>query len=108
MSDLSGTGRRSFLKTIAAGTATAASSKAEGQDLPANSPQQAAGGRTQPERIRYPRVYSGRRLKMLAFPLGGVGTGSISLGGRGQFQDWEIYNRPDKGRSPDYALASIW
>ena len=45
---------------------------------------------------------------MLAFPLGGIGTGSISLGGRGQFQDWEIDNRPDKGRSPDYALASLW
>jgi uncharacterized protein (DUF608 family) len=37
---------------------------------------------------------------MLAFPLGGIGTGSISLGGRGQLRDWEIYNRPDKGRAP--------
>ena len=43
-----------------------------------------------------------------AFPLGGIGTGSISLGGRGQLRDWEIYNRPDKGRSPQYAFASIW
>ena len=45
---------------------------------------------------------------MIAFPLGGIGTGSISLGGRGQFRDWEIFNRSDKGRSPDYAFASIW
>src|SRR5882757_5996589 len=45
---------------------------------------------------------------MIAFPLGGIGTGSISLGGRGQLRDWEIYNRPDKGRSPEYAFASIW
>jgi uncharacterized protein (DUF608 family) len=44
---------------------------------------------------------------MIAFPLGGIGTGSISLGGRGQLRDWEIFNRPDKGRSPDYAFASI-
>ena len=45
---------------------------------------------------------------MLAFPLGGVGAGSISLGGRGQLRDWEIFNRPDKGNSPQYAFASIW
>ena len=45
---------------------------------------------------------------MLAFPIGGVGTGSISLGGRGQLRDWEIFNRPDQGRSPEYAFASIW
>jgi uncharacterized protein (DUF608 family) len=45
---------------------------------------------------------------MLAFPLGGVGAGSIALGGRGQLRDWEIFNRPDKGNSPAYAFASIW
>jgi uncharacterized protein (DUF608 family) len=45
---------------------------------------------------------------MIAFPLGGIGTGSISLGGRGQLRDWEIFNRPDKGRSPEYAFAAIW
>ena len=107
MSNSSGTGRRGFIKTLAAGTAAAGTSRAE-QTLPAQPPQQAARSKIQAERIRYPRTYSGRKLKMLAFPLGGIGTGSISLGGRGQFQDWEIYNRPDKGRSPDYALASIW
>jgi non-lysosomal glucosylceramidase len=45
---------------------------------------------------------------MLAFPLGGVGAGSISLGGRGQLRDWEIFNRADKGKSPNYAFACIW
>jgi uncharacterized protein (DUF608 family) len=60
------------------------------------------------ERIRYPRTYTGRQLEMIAFPIGGIGTGSISLGGRGQLRDWEIFNRPDKGRSPRYAFASIW
>ncbi|NIM44374.1 MAG: hypothetical protein GTO54_01880, partial [Nitrososphaeria archaeon] len=33
----------------------------------------------------------------MAFPLGGIGTGSISLGGWGQLRDWEIMNRPAKG-----------
>jgi non-lysosomal glucosylceramidase len=45
---------------------------------------------------------------MIAFPLGGIGTGTISLGGRGQLRDWEIFNRPDKGNSPDYAFAAVW
>ena len=56
----------------------------------------------------YPRIYSGQQLKMIAFPLGGVGAGSLSLGGRGQLRDWEIFNKPNKGFSPNYAFPSIW
>ena len=58
--------------------------------------------------ITYPRVFTGRALTMLSFPLAGIGGGSIGLGGRGQLRDWEIVNRADKGHSPDYALPSIW
>jgi uncharacterized protein (DUF608 family) len=32
-----------------------------------------------------------------AFPLGGVGTGNVSLGARGELRDWEIFNAPAKG-----------
>ena len=35
--------------------------------------------------------------KVLAFPLGGIGTGNISLGARGDLRDWEIFNHPGKG-----------
>src|ERR1700691_276318 len=58
--------------------------------------------------VAYPRSFSGRQLKMIAFPLGGVAAGSLSLGGRGQLRDWEIFNRPNKGFSPPYAFPSIW
>jgi uncharacterized protein (DUF608 family) len=58
--------------------------------------------------IQFPRVFTGPRLKMLAFPLGGVAAGSIALGGRGQLRDWEIFNRPNKGFSPSYAFPAIW
>ena len=44
---------------------------------------------------------------MLAFPLGGIGTGTISLGGRGNLRDWEIFNRPDKGNDLDWCLPLI-
>ena len=33
----------------------------------------------------------------VAFPLGGIGTGNVSLGARGDLRDWEIFNRPAKG-----------
>jgi non-lysosomal glucosylceramidase len=33
----------------------------------------------------------------VAFPLGGIGTGNVSLGARGDLRDWEIYNHADKG-----------
>ena len=59
-------------------------------------------------RIQFPRVFSGEQLKMIAFPLGGVAAGSIALGGRGQLRDWEIFNRPNKGWSPNYAFPAIW
>jgi len=72
-------------------------------------PQPGSPGKSSPvPPIDYPRSFSGRRLAMIAFPLGGVGAGCISLGGRGQLRDWEIFNRPDKGKSPQYAFAAIW
>jgi non-lysosomal glucosylceramidase len=37
------------------------------------------------------------RASALTFPLGGVGTGTVSLGARGELRDWEIFNRPAKG-----------
>lgn len=67
------------------------------------------GASAQPgETISYPRVFRGRQLAMIAFPLGGVAAGSVSLGGCGQLRDWEIFNRPNKGYRPAYCFASIW
>jgi uncharacterized protein (DUF608 family) len=60
------------------------------------------------QKISFPRVFTGEQLKMLAFPLGGVGSGSLALGGRGQLRDWEVFNRPNKGFSPAYAFPAIW
>jgi len=47
--------------------------------------------------LRAQPSYKGRFLDEIAFPLGGIGTGSVSLGGWGQLRDWEIMNRPAKG-----------
>ena len=43
------------------------------------------------------QTFRGHNLDHIAFPLGGIGTGTISLGGWGQLRDWEIMNRPAKG-----------
>lgn len=34
-----------------------------------------------------------------AFLLGGIGTGNVSIGARGELRDWELFNRPGKGNS---------
>ncbi|KRB36878.1 GH116 family glycosyl-hydrolase [Microbacterium sp. Root180] len=42
-----------------------------------------------------------------AFPLGGIGTGNVSLGARGELRDWELENLPDKGRANPYSFFAI-
>ena len=110
MSEKTGTDRRDFLRGVAlsgaavlpgmAQEATAAESKQRGK----KTGQQAES----PAEVTYPRSFSGPALAMISFPLGGVGAGSVGLGGRGQLRDWEIFNRADKGNSLLYAFPSIW
>jgi len=37
-------------------------------------------------------LYRGQALADLAMPLGGIGAGSIALGGRGDLREWQIFN----------------
>ncbi|HEY1902756.1 MAG TPA: GH116 family glycosyl-hydrolase [Terracidiphilus sp.] len=60
------------------------------------------------EEIEFPRVYTGNRLARISCPLGGIGTGGIGLGGRGNLQDWQIFNRPEIGNALEYAFPSLW
>src|SRR5215469_14421235 len=90
--------RRTFLQhaALAATVTPDATALAQSQPAPAVSD------------IPFPRTFTGRHLTAIAFPLGGVCAGSISLGGRGQLRDWEIFNRPDIGNAPSYAFPAIW
>ena len=54
------------------------------------------------------KSYTGQALKEIAFPLGGIGTGNVSLGGRGQLRDWEIFNRPGKNKGLMYTFPAIF
>ena len=51
--------------------------------------------------------YIGDYTREIAFPLGGIGTGSVSLGGNGRLMDWEIFNRPSKGSINGYTHLAI-
>ncbi len=54
------------------------------------------------------RNYTGESLRRIAFPLGGIGTGSLSLSGWGALVDWEIFNRPNKGTYLPFTFFSLW
>src|SRR5260370_23360155 len=101
------TARRAFLQQLALGAGAAAQQSGASPQRSYPRAPQSRSSAGQPVEIPFPRVFTGRRLKMIAFPLGGVAAGSISLGGRGQLRDWEIFNMPDKGASPAYAFPSI-
>ena len=105
-------GRRTFLKG-AAGVVGAAAQAAGWQGIAEAEPREAArdqaaeGARSKSKQIEFPRRFAGRELKTIGFPLGGVAAGSLSLGGRGQLRDWEIFNRPNKGYAPAYGFPAI-
>jgi len=43
-----------------------------------------------------------------AYLMGGIGTGNFSIGARGEFRDWEIFNWPGKGNYLPYTFFAIW
>jgi non-lysosomal glucosylceramidase len=52
-------------------------------------------------------IYTGDRRKYVAFPLGGIGTGSVSLTGSGRLIDWSIRNRPAIDQFNGYSHFAI-
>src|SRR5208337_2984464 len=109
-----GTSRRNFVKAAVAATVVGAVTPGEAaeQMKPSNAPAPLSQPkRQQPsvqETISFPRLHTGRQLARISCPLGGIGTGGIGLGGRGNLQDWQIFNRPDYGNSLEYAFPAIW
>ena len=55
-----------------------------------------------------PKTFTANALEEIAFPLGGIGTGCVSLGGRGDLRNWEIFGKPDKGSRLDFSFFAVW
>lgn len=53
------------------------------------------------------RSYDGDHLERISLPLGGIGTGTIGLGGRGDLRDFELGNRPAKGFRPATGFFAV-
>lgn len=53
------------------------------------------------------RRYTGASLARIAMPIGGIGTGTVSVGGRGNLQDFELLNRPGKGDNLDNSFFAL-
>ncbi len=52
--------------------------------------------------------YDQDHLARIALPIGGIGTGTVSLGGRGDLRDWEVVNRPAKGFKPKHTFFALY
>jgi non-lysosomal glucosylceramidase len=53
------------------------------------------------------RRFDADHLHRVCLPVGGIGTGTIGFGGRGDLRDVEIANRPAKGFVPDIASLFV-
>lgn len=58
--------------------------------------------------IDYPRRFSGEYLNRIAFPIGGIATGGLELGGRGNLRSWQIFNRPAEHETQPYIFPAIF
>ncbi len=52
------------------------------------------------------RRYRGDDRTRISLPVGGIGTGTVGFGGRGQFCDWELENHPSKGLTSDLTFLA--
>ena len=51
------------------------------------------------ERLKILKKYDREHLHRIALPIGGIGTGTVALGGTGELRDWEVMNVPAKNYS---------
>ena len=61
-------------------------------------------------RAQYPEksVFTGAELQTVRIPVGGVATGNILMGGRGNIEYLEIFNRPNRVRHLEKTFFSLW
>ncbi len=112
MKKQSGVNRREFLTSTSAAVGIAAVSGASLIAEDARNSRAPTSARSIPQVARETygplRSYAGAYAGEVAFPLGGIGTGTVSLGARGELRDWEIFNRPAKRRILPCSFVALW
>src|SRR5947207_1132724 len=53
-------------------------------------------------------VYRGEHLRAVAMPLGGIGTGTISLCGDGSLRQWQIHNQVNHLACIPHSFFAVW
>ena len=97
------TSRRQFMKLAAAAATPLGALPAAADTAKRHAPAKEAI-----EPIEYPRRFSGEHLARIAFPLGGIGTGGMELGGRGNLRSWQIFNRSADQEMQPYIFPAIF
>ena len=57
---------------------------------------------------RSAHLYEGEELQTIRVPAGGIGTGDLMIGGRGNIEFVEVFNRPDRQRHLEKTFFSLW
>lgn len=52
-------------------------------------------------------TYRGPERRRISLPVGGIGTGTVGFGGRGQLRDWEVENQPSKGLASQLTFLAL-
>jgi len=53
-------------------------------------------------------TFQDNELQTLRVPVGGIGTGNLLIGGRGNIEHVEVFNRPDRQRRLEKTFFSLW
>lgn len=64
-------------------------------------------GTPHPESPLATGTWLGAEASAAAFPLGGIGTGNVSVGARGELRDWELHNAPAKGARLPFSFFAL-
>lgn len=58
--------------------------------------------------VKTGRIFTGANLREIAFPLGGIGTGTVSLTGNGGLREWQVRNKPDQLSLNPLTFFALW
>jgi non-lysosomal glucosylceramidase len=102
-----GIDRRTFLKNVSAGAATLANASVLTAQPGAAHPPSANAPAISPRQMER-TVYSGEKLRAVAMPLGGIGTGSIALAGDGGLRQWQIVHNVNHLAHVPHSFFAFW